>query len=97
MRETIFGAYEPSTRGERKTRLGGRLTGPAGRLAAPAGGAMTALKWTAEWPPVQRLSDGSPSMSVDPLADYHLIHAVLGRRQVLGQAAARPHPNGRLR
>jgi thiosulfate dehydrogenase [quinone] large subunit len=67
------------------------------RLAAPTGDAMTALKWIAEWPPVQRLSDGSPSMSVDPFADYHLIYAVLERRQVLGQAAARPHPNGWLR
>ena len=37
---------------------------------------MAALKWIAEWPPVQRISDGSLSMSVDPFADYHLIYAV---------------------
>ncbi|WP_406723829.1 hypothetical protein WJ438_02915 [Streptomyces sp. GD-15H] len=47
------------------------------RLAAVAGTAMMALMWVAEWPPAQHLSDGSPSMSTNPFADYHLIYAVV--------------------
>ncbi|MGX4694033.1 hypothetical protein [Streptomyces sp. JNUCC 63] len=46
------------------------------RLAAVAGTAMMALMWMAEWPPAQHLSDGSPSMSTNPFADYHLLYAV---------------------
>ncbi|MFE9172070.1 hypothetical protein ACFYNZ_21750 [Streptomyces kebangsaanensis] len=46
------------------------------RLAAVAGTAMMALMWVAEWPPAQHLSDGSPSMSTNPFADYHLVYAV---------------------
>jgi len=47
------------------------------RLAAAAGTAMMALMWLAEWPPAKHLSDGSPSMSPNPFADYHLIYAVV--------------------
>ncbi|WP_112468760.1 DoxX family protein [Streptomyces triticisoli] len=46
------------------------------RFAAVAGTAMMALMWMAEWPPAQHLSDGSPSMSTNPFADYHLLYAV---------------------
>lgn len=46
------------------------------RLAAVAGTALMALMWIAEWPPAKHLSDGSPSMSTNPFADYHLIYAV---------------------
>ncbi|MET8808364.1 hypothetical protein [Streptomyces sp. NPDC004546] len=44
--------------------------------AAVAGTAMMALMWMAEWPPARHLSDGSPSMSTNPFADYHVIYAV---------------------
>jgi thiosulfate dehydrogenase [quinone] large subunit len=44
--------------------------------AAVAGTAMMALMWMAEWPPAGHLSDGSPSMSTNPFADYHVIYAV---------------------
>ncbi|KES03194.1 membrane protein [Streptomyces toyocaensis] len=47
------------------------------RLAAVAGTAMMALMWIAEWPPAQHLSDGSPSMSTNPFADYHLVYAAV--------------------
>ncbi|MFH8468200.1 hypothetical protein [Streptomyces sp. NPDC017991] len=47
------------------------------RLAAVAGTAMMALMWIAEWPPARHLSDGSPTMSPNPLVDYHLIYAVV--------------------
>ncbi|MGW2643272.1 hypothetical protein [Streptomyces sp. NPDC001348] len=43
--------------------------------AAVAGTAMMALMWMAEWPPAKHLSDGSPSMSTNPFADYHVIYA----------------------
>ncbi|MET7380664.1 DoxX family membrane protein [Streptomyces sp. NPDC005526] len=46
------------------------------RLAAVAGTVMMALMWMAEWPPAQHLSDGSPSMSTNPFADYHLVYAL---------------------
>ncbi|WP_409054960.1 hypothetical protein [Streptomyces sp. SYP-A7185] len=51
--------------------------GVALRLTALAGTVMMALMWVAEWPPAQHLSDGSPSMSTNPFADYHLVYAVL--------------------
>lgn len=33
--------------------------------------------WDAEWPPAQYLSDGSPSMSTNPIVEYHVIYAVV--------------------
>lgn len=51
------------------------LTGTALRLAAVAGTAMMALMWLAEWPPARHLSDGSPSMSTNPVVEYHVIYA----------------------
>ncbi|WP_326648927.1 MULTISPECIES: hypothetical protein [unclassified Streptomyces] len=51
------------------------LTGTALRLVAVAGTAMMALMWLAEWPPAQHLSDGSPSMSTNPVVEYHVIYA----------------------
>ncbi|MEU0830294.1 hypothetical protein [Streptomyces sp. NPDC005969] len=50
--------------------------GVALRPAAMAGTAMMALMWIAEWPPATHLSDGSPSMSTNPFADYHVVYAV---------------------
>lgn len=51
--------------------------GIALRLAAVAGTAMMALMWIAEWPPAQHLSDGSPSMSTNPVVEYHVIYAAV--------------------
>ncbi|MER6290523.1 hypothetical protein [Streptomyces sviceus] len=53
------------------------IAGVALRLAAVAGTLMMALMWVAEWPPAQHLSDGSPSMSTNPFADYHLVYALV--------------------
>lgn len=53
------------------------IAGVALRFAAAAGTVMMALMWVAEWPPAQTLSDGSPSMSTNPFAEYHLIYAVV--------------------
>ncbi|MFI0543374.1 thiosulfate dehydrogenase [quinone] large subunit [Streptomyces canus] len=53
------------------------VTGVALRFAAVAGTVMMALMWVAEWPPAQHLSDGSPSMSTNPFADYHLVYALV--------------------
>ncbi|MFR0355903.1 hypothetical protein [Streptomyces sediminimaris] len=53
------------------------MTGVALRPAAVAGTAMMALMWMAEWPPAKHLADGSPSMSTNPFADYHVIYAVV--------------------
>ncbi|MET9895333.1 hypothetical protein ABZZ47_35050 [Streptomyces sp. NPDC006465] len=52
------------------------VAGVALRIAAVAGTAMMALMWIAEWPPAKHLSDGGPSMSTNPLVDYHVIYAV---------------------
>ncbi|MET8471774.1 hypothetical protein ABZY90_24790 [Streptomyces sp. NPDC006422] len=53
------------------------LAGIGLRLAAGAGTLMMALMWAAEWPPARHLSDGSPSMSTNPFADYHLVYAAV--------------------
>jgi thiosulfate dehydrogenase [quinone] large subunit len=53
------------------------VSGIALRLAAVAGTAMMALMWMAEWPVAKTLSDGSPSMSPNPLVDYHIIYAAV--------------------
>ncbi|WP_028808445.1 hypothetical protein [Streptomyces canus] len=53
------------------------IAGVALRFAAVAGTVMMALMWVAEWPPAQHLSDGSPSMSTNPFADYHLVYALV--------------------
>ncbi|MFJ8114305.1 hypothetical protein [Streptomyces sp. NPDC096132] len=52
------------------------VAGVALRLAAVAGTAMMALMWIAEWPPAKHLSDGTASMSTNPLVDYHVLYAV---------------------
>jgi thiosulfate dehydrogenase [quinone] large subunit len=36
-----------------------------------------AFMWIAEWPPAQHLSDGTPSMSSNPLVDYHVLYAAV--------------------
>ncbi|MFF8993564.1 hypothetical protein ACF09H_27235 [Streptomyces sp. NPDC014983] len=59
-------------------------TGAALRPAAGAGTVMLALMWLAEWPPARHLADGSPTMSTNPFADYHVIYAAA----LLAMAAA---------
>ncbi|MCZ4124832.1 MULTISPECIES: hypothetical protein [Streptomyces] len=46
-------------------------------FAAVAGTAMMALMWMAEWPPARHASDGTLSMSNNPLVDYHLLYAAV--------------------
>ncbi|MET8827861.1 hypothetical protein ABZX40_19240 [Streptomyces sp. NPDC004610] len=53
------------------------VAGVALRCAALAGSVMMALMWLAEWPPGRQLSDGSPSMSSNPFADYHLVYVLV--------------------
>jgi thiosulfate dehydrogenase [quinone] large subunit len=53
------------------------VSGVALRLGAVAGTALMAFMWIAEWPPAKHLADGSPSMSSNPLIDYHVLYAVV--------------------
>lgn len=52
------------------------VSGIALRITAAAGTALMAMMWAAEWPPAQHLSTGAPSMSSNPIVDYHLIYAL---------------------
>ena len=51
------------------------MAGVALRPAAVAGTAMLALMWIASWPPARHTSDGSPTMSTNPVVNYHVIYA----------------------
>ncbi|MFF4650723.1 hypothetical protein [Streptomyces sp. NPDC001380] len=51
--------------------------GVALRIAAAGGAVLMALMWAAEWPPARHLSDGSASMSTNPLVDYHVVYALV--------------------
>ncbi len=51
-------------------------TGIALRITAVAGTALMAMMWAAEWPPAQHLTGGAPSMSSNPIVDYHVIYAL---------------------
>ena len=46
------------------------------RVAAVSGTVMMVLMWAAEWPLAKFTSAGEPSMSVNPIVDYHLIYAL---------------------
>ncbi|MFE0691637.1 hypothetical protein ACWGNE_27675 [Streptomyces xiamenensis] len=50
------------------------VAGVALRITALAGGLMLLTLWVAEWPPARHLSDGSPSMSPNPLVDQHVVY-----------------------
>jgi thiosulfate dehydrogenase [quinone] large subunit len=57
--------------------IGVALTlGVALRLAAASGTLMMLLMWAAEWPLARHTSAGAPSMSTNPVIDYHLIYAL---------------------
>lgn len=51
------------------------LAGVALRITAVCGTALLALMWIAEWPPAKHLSDGSPSMSTNPVVNSHVVDA----------------------
>jgi thiosulfate dehydrogenase [quinone] large subunit len=52
------------------------ITGIALRITAIAGTLMMALMWAAEWPPAQHLTTGAPTMSSNPVVDYHVVYAL---------------------
>jgi thiosulfate dehydrogenase [quinone] large subunit len=46
------------------------------RVSAIAGSLMLLMMWLAEFPLDRFAADGSPSMSTNPLIDYHVIYAI---------------------
>ena len=46
------------------------------RVAAVSGTVMMLLMWAAEWPLARFTSAGEPSMSTNPIIDYHIIYAM---------------------
>ena len=46
------------------------------RIAAVSGSLMMVLMWAAEWPLAKLTSAGEPSMSTNPIVDYHIIYAL---------------------
>jgi thiosulfate dehydrogenase [quinone] large subunit len=46
------------------------------RVAAVSGTVMMVLMWAAEWPLAKFTSAGEPSMSTNPIVDYHIIYAL---------------------
>jgi thiosulfate dehydrogenase [quinone] large subunit len=61
------------------------LFGVALRAAAASGTLMMLLMWAAEWPLAKHTAAGAPSMSTNPIVDYHIIYAVV----LLALAAAK--------
>src|SRR4051794_16934417 len=53
------------------------VAGVALRIAAGSGALMMAMMWFAEFPPAQHTAAGAPSMSNNPLVDYHFLYAVV--------------------
>ncbi|HEX8864334.1 MAG TPA: hypothetical protein VF821_01640, partial [Lentzea sp.] len=47
------------------------------RIAAASGAVMMLLMWAAEWPPAQHTSSGQPTMSTNPIIDYHIVYALV--------------------
>ena len=47
------------------------------RVAAVSGTVMMLLMWAAEWPLARFTSAGEPSMSTNPIIDYHIIYALV--------------------
>jgi thiosulfate dehydrogenase [quinone] large subunit len=46
------------------------------RIAAVSGSVLLVGMWAAEWPLARFTSAGEPSMSTNPLVDYHLVYAL---------------------
>ncbi|MFD5316710.1 hypothetical protein [Streptomyces sp. NPDC127098] len=58
--------------------LGASLVAGVGlRVTAVAGSLMMLFLWLSQFPPARHLSDGSPSMSPNPLVDQHVVYAVV--------------------
>ncbi|MGW3043987.1 hypothetical protein ACWC9T_28970 [Kitasatospora sp. NPDC001159] len=58
--------------------IGLALIGGVGlRIAAASGTVLLALMWAAEWPPARHLANGAASGSSNPVADYHVVYALL--------------------
>ena len=51
------------------------IVGVGLRIAAVGGTLMMLLMWAAEWPLDKLTSAGEPSMSTNPIVDYHIIYA----------------------
>ena len=67
-------------------------------IAAASGTLMMLMMWAAEWPLAQHTSTGDPTMSVNPIVDYHIVYALAlitfavyyaGNRWGLGQIWSR--------
>jgi thiosulfate dehydrogenase [quinone] large subunit len=52
------------------------LLGIGLRIAAVSGTVMLLLMWAAEWPLAKFTSAGEPSMSTNPIVEYHIIYAL---------------------
>src|SRR6266545_5960745 len=50
--------------------------GVALRIAAVSGTAMMLFMWAAEWPLAKHTSAGAPSLSTNPIVDYHIVYAL---------------------
>jgi thiosulfate dehydrogenase (quinone) large subunit len=50
--------------------------GVALRIAAASGTLMMLFMWAAEWPLAKHTSAGAPSLSTNPIIDYHIIYAL---------------------
>jgi thiosulfate dehydrogenase [quinone] large subunit len=53
------------------------IAGVGLRIAAVSGTVMLLLMWAAEWPLGQFTSAGEPSMSTNPIVEYHIIYALV--------------------
>jgi thiosulfate dehydrogenase [quinone] large subunit len=51
--------------------------GVALRAAAVSGTLMMLFMWAAEWPLATHTSAGAPSMSTNPIVDYHIVYALV--------------------
>jgi thiosulfate dehydrogenase (quinone) large subunit len=53
------------------------ILGTGLRIAAVSGTVMMVLMWAAEWPLDTLTSAGEPTMSTNPIVDYHIIYALV--------------------
>lgn len=53
------------------------LAGIGMRVAAVSGTLMMALMWLAEWPLARFTATGEPTMSTNPLIEYHVVYAAV--------------------
>lgn len=53
------------------------LFGVGLRIAAVSGTVLMLLMWVAEWPLDKVTAKGAPSMSTNPIIDYHFVYAVV--------------------